>query len=185
MDPKKKRESPMSDLQIEKQLRETWKRERKLSHTKGLVRSFIWLVMLIFLGLIIDYLFLYKTRMPAGVSILLGVLGLGTMVWVIWREWVSQLKDYNPKKIALEVEAKNPELMSSLSSYTDFKELQSGASASPELLEAMRNFAIQKSSQIKFSDVIDFKQLKKLFGYATVVLLISAALSFQSQITGI
>ena len=151
----------MGELQIEQQLRETWKRERKLAHVRGLVRSFIWLVMLVFLGLFIDYVFLYKTRMPAGISIVLGVLGLGTMAWVVWRDWISQLKDYNPKKIALEVEAKNPQLMSSLSSYTDFKEVNEGSSASPELLEAMRSFAIQKSSQIKFSDVIDFQQLKK------------------------
>ena len=168
----------MSDSQIEKQLRETWKQERKLTHIRGLVRSFMWLVMLIFLGLVIDFLFLYKTRMPAGISILLGLIGLGTMAWVIWRDWISRLTPYNPKKIALEVEAKNPELMSSLSSYTDFTELNEG-SASPELLEAMRNFAIQQSSKIKFSDVIDFSQLKKLFRYAIVVLIISGALSVQ------
>jgi len=168
----------MSDLQIEKQLRETWKQDRKLCHIRGFVRSFIWLAMLIVLGLIIDYVFLYKTRMPAAISILLGLLGVATMAWVVWRDWISQLKDYNPKKIALDVEAENPELMSSLSSYTDFKEHE-GSTASPELLEAMRAFAIQQSSKIKFSDVIDFSQLKKLFRYAAIVLLISGALSFQ------
>ena len=169
----------MSNLNIEQQLRETWQQGRKLCHIRGFFRSAIWLAMLVFLGLVIDYTILYKTRMPVGLTIFLGVAGLGTMVWIVWREWISQLQPFNAKKIAFEVEEKNPELMSSLISYTEFKEASEASTASPELLEAMRNFAIQKSSQIKFADVIDFAQLKKLFKYAAIVLIVSAALSVQ------
>lgn len=169
----------MSNLNIEQQLKATWKQGRKLCHIRGLFRCFIWLAMLVVLGLVIDYGVLFQTRMPAGLTILLGLLGLGTMAWVVWREWISKLEAFDAKKVALEVEAKNPELMSSLVSYTEFKESTETSSASPELLEAMRNFAIQKSSQIKFTDVIDFAQLKKLFTYAAIVLIISAGLSVQ------
>lgn len=162
---------------IEQQLRDTWSSERRLCHIRGFFRSLIWLIMLLILGFVIDYGVLYKTRMPAGTSLILSLLGVFTMLWVIWREWLSHLKSYDATRIAMEVEAKNPELMSSLVSYTEFTDAKEVASASPELLEAMREFAVQKSQQIKFSDVIDYSQIKKLLSYAGVALIISVGLS--------
>ena len=159
-------------MTIEQQLRATWKRERRFCHVRGLCRTVIWLVMLVLLGLVIDFGLLFKTRMPAAVSVLMGVAGVATMGWVIWREWIRQLRPYDASRIALEVEAMHPELMSSLSSYTELDTMQS--EASPELLGAMRDFAIRKSNQIRFSDVIDFAQIKKLIAFAAVVLLVAA-----------
>jgi hypothetical protein len=175
MDLKKKGEFAMKS--IEQQLRDTWSRERRLCHIRGFSRSLIWVLMLLFLGLIIDYGLLFKTHMPAGVTLLLTLAGFATMVWVIWKDWINKLQPFNATRIAIEVESKNPELMSSLVSYTEFESMSKDSTASPELLKAMREFAVQKSSQLTFSDIIDFGQIKKLLSYAVVVLIISAGLS--------
>ncbi len=161
-------------MTIEQQLRATWHRERRFCHMRGLCRSVIWLVMLVLLGLVIDFGLLFKTRMPAALSVLMGVAGVATMLWVIWREWLRHLRPYDATRTALEVEAMHPELMSSLISYTELDSTARPSDASPELLAAMRDFAIQKSSQIRFSDVIDFAQIKKLLVFAAVVLLVAA-----------
>ncbi|MBT3295667.1 MAG: hypothetical protein HN919_03035 [Verrucomicrobia bacterium] len=161
-------------MTIEQQLRATWKRERRFCHVRGLCRSVIWLVMLVLLGLIIDFGLLFKTRMPAALSVLMGVAGVATMGWVIWREWIRKLRPYDAIRTALDVEAMHPELMSSLVSYIELDSTARTSDASPELLAAMRDFAVQKSSQIRFSDVIDFTQIKKLLAFASVVLLVAA-----------
>ena len=126
---------------------------------------------LVLIGLLIDWGLLFKTRMPAAVSVILGIAGLLTMLWVIWRDWLSRLRPYDATRIALEVEAKHPELMSSLVSYTQLEGMKRGTHASPELLDAMRDFAISKSHQLKFSDIIDFSQIRNLTTFATIVLL--------------
>ncbi len=164
-------------MTIEKQLRRTWKQERRFCHIRGICRSVIWLAMLLFLGLVIDWGLLFKIRTPATVSLLLGCTGLIIMVWVIWRYWLKLLQPYDATRIALEVEARHPELMSSLVSYTQMNDMTSRSEASPELLEAMRNFAVQQSNKLKFSDIIDFSQLKKLLACAVIILAAAAGLS--------
>ncbi len=166
-----------TNLTIEQQLQATWRRERRFCHLRGVCRCVIWLGLLLLLGLIIDWGLLFKTRMPAGYSVLLGIGGLVTMLWVIWRDWIRHLRPYDAKRIAVEVEASHPELMSSLVSYTEFDAMARQSQASPELLEAMRDFAVQKSQQLKFRDIIDFSQVRKLMAYSTIVLLIAAGVS--------
>ncbi len=164
---------------IDQQLRQTWKQERRFVHMRGLFRCVIWLVLLVFLGLLIDWGVLFKTRTPAISSVLLGLIGLGTMVWVVYREWVRHLRSFNATRVALDVEAKHPELMSSLSSYTQIDTMASGTQASPQLIEAMRDFVAQTARKLTFTDIIDFAQVKKLAIYAFVVLVIAGALSVQ------
>jgi len=41
----------------------------------------------------------------------------------------------------------------------------------------MRDFAVRKSQQLKFSDIVDFSQLKKLAAYSAIVLLVAAGVS--------
>ena len=164
---------------IEQQLRQAWQQERRFVHVRGLCRCVIWLVLLVFLGLLIDWGVLFKTRMPAAVSVVLGIIGLGTMVWVIRREWIRHLRPFHATRVALEVEEKHPELMSSLSSYTQLDTMGGDSQASPELLEAMRDFAVQTARELTFTDIIDFSQLKKLAIYAGVALLIAGAMSIQ------
>ena len=166
-----------TNMTIEQQLRQTWKQDRRLCHLRGLCRCVIWLGLLLLLGLIIDWGLLFKTRMPAGFSLLLGIGGLATMAWVVWRDWIRDLRPYNAKRVALEVEAEHRELMSSLVSYTELDAMASRSQASPELLEAMRDFAVQKSRQLKFSDIVDFSQVKKLAAYSAIVLLVAAGVS--------
>ncbi len=160
------------DMTIEEQLRATWKQERRFCHLRGISRSVVWLAMLILLGLFIDWGLLFKTGMPAAVSVILGVAGAGTLGWVVWRDWLRHLRPYNATRIALEVEAKHPELVSALVSYTELDSMSRENQASPELLGAMRDFAISKSQQLKFSDIIDFAQIRKLLACAAIVLLV-------------
>ena len=110
---------------IGQQLHQAWKQERRFVHVRGLCRNVIWLVLLVFLGLLIDWGVLFKTRMPAAISVVLGLIGLGTMAWVIYREWIRHLRPFNATRVALEVEAKHPELMSALSSYTQMDKMAS------------------------------------------------------------
>jgi hypothetical protein len=166
-------------MTIEEQLKQTWRQERRFCHLRGIGRSVIWLVTLVLIGLLIDWGLLFKARMPAAVSVILGIAGLLTMLWVIWRDWLSRLRPYDATRIALDVEAKHPELMSSLVSYTQMEGMKLGTHASPELLDAMRDFAISKSHQLKFSDIIDFSQVRKLTTFASIVLLIAAASSLR------
>lgn len=164
---------------IEEQLHQAWKQERRFVHVRGLCRCVIWLVLLVFLGLLIDWGVLFKTRMPAAVSVVLGLIGLGTMAWVIRREWIRHLRPFNATRVALDVEAKHPELMSALSSYTQIDTMTSGSQASPELLGAMRDFAVQTARKLTFTDIVDFAQIKKLVIYACAALLITGAMSIQ------
>ncbi len=168
-----------TNLTIEQQLQATWRRERRFCHMRGICRCVIWLGLLLLLGLIIDWGLLFKTRMPAGYSVALGIGGLVTMACVFWRDWIRHLRPYDPKRIALEVEARHPELMSSLVSYTELDAMARQSQASPELLEAMRDFAVQKSQQLKFRDIIDFSQVRKLTLYSAIVLLLAAGVSVQ------
>lgn len=162
---------------IEQQLVQTWKQERRFCHLRGLCRCVIWLILLLFLALLIDWGLLFKARMPAIVSVLLGVAGLATMVWVVWREWLVHLRPYNATRVALQVEAKHPELMSSLSSYTQMDGMVTQSQASPQLIEAMRDFAVQQARKLAFRDIVDFAQIKKLVIYAAMVLIIAGVLS--------
>ena len=164
---------------IEDQLHRAWKQERRFVHVRGLCRCVIWLVLLVFLGLLIDWGVLFKARMPAVISVLLGVVGVGTMVWVVYREWIRHLRPYNATRVALEVEAEHPELMSALSSYTQMDTMADESQTSPELLMAMRDFAVQTARKLSFTDIIDFSQIKKLGIYAGVALLIAGAISIQ------
>ena len=164
---------------IEEQLHQAWKQERRFVHVRGLCRCVIWLVLLVFLGLLIDWGVLFKTRMPAAVSVLLGVIALGTMVWAIRREWLRYLRPFNATRVALDVEAKHPELMSSLSSYTQMDTMADNSQTSTGLLNAMRDFAVQTARKLTFTDIIDFAQIKKLAIYAGVALLIAGAMSIQ------
>ena len=164
---------------IEEQLHQAWKQERRFVHVRGLCRCVIWLVLLVFLGLLIDWGVLFKTRMPAAVSVVLGVVGLGTMAWVIRREWIRHLRPFNATRVALDVEAKHPELMSALSSYTQMDTMTGGSQASPELLGAMRDFAVQTARKLTFTDIVDFAQIKKLAIYACAALLVTGAMSIQ------
>ena len=157
-----------TNMTIEQQLRDTWKSERRFCHLRGVCRCVIWLGLLLLLGLIVDWGLLFKTRLPAAFSVLLGIGGLATMAWVLWRDWIRHLRPYNAKRVAVEVEGNHPELMSSLVSYTELDAMASQSQASPELLEAMRDFAVRKSRQLKFSDIIDFSQLKMLAAYSAI-----------------
>ena len=164
---------------IEQQLNQAWQQERRFVHIRGLCRCVIWLVLLVFLGLLIDWGVLFKTRMPGIVSVLLGLIGLGTMAWVVYREWWRHLQPFDATRIALRVEAKHPELMSSLSSYTEMDTMVNDSHASPQLIEAMRDFAVRSARKLAFTDIVDFAQIKKLAIYACVALLIAGGLSVQ------
>ena len=164
---------------IEQQLRAAWKQERRFIHMRGLCRSVIWLVLLVFLGLLIDWGVLFKARIHTSVSVLLGLIGLGTLAWVVYREWWRHLRPFDATRVALEVEAKHPELMSSLSSYTQMDTMVSDSQASPQLIEAMRDFAVQSARKLTFTDIVDFAQIKKLAIYACAALLLAGAMSVQ------
>lgn len=162
---------------IEDQLRTAWNQERRFCHLQGFSRSIVWLALILILAFVIDRWLLFRNRVPTGVTLLLSFAGAATMAWVIWKDWTSKLRPYDATRIALEVEGRHPELMSSLVSYTQMESMTGPTQASGELLQAMRDFALTKSRSLNFSDIIDFSQLKKLGAYAAGVLVLTAALS--------
>jgi hypothetical protein len=166
-----------SPTTIEDQLRTAWNQERRFCHARGLSRSIVWLALILILAFVIDRWLLFSNRVPTGVTLLLSLAGIATMAWVIWKDWIRKLRPYDATRIALEVEGRHPELMSSLVSYTQMESMTGPTQASDELLQAMRDFALTKSRSLNFSDIIDFSQLKKLIAYAGGVLVLTAALS--------
>jgi len=166
-------------MTIEEQLRQVWKQQRRFCHMRGLCRCVLWLALLLPLVFLLDWGLLFKNRVSSGATLLLSFGGSLLMLWVLWHDWLRHLRPYDATRIALEVEAAHPELMSSLVSYTQMESMDSRSEASPELLQAMRDFAVQQTRRLRLSDIIDYSQLIKLIAVAFLVLLIIVGMSIR------
>lgn len=164
---------------IEGKLFEAWRQERKFYDFRGAARFLIWLAALLVVDLLIDWQIFFRERWetPGILLLFVNVLILG---WVLWKEWLSHRKPFDPVRVALEVENKHPQLRSILVSYSQFKDMEpDSVQASPALLKAMRDQAISLTQPLDFKEVVDFKQLKNLGLVCLATLLCFSAVSFQ------
>ncbi|MDH3584879.1 MAG: hypothetical protein OER86_11765, partial [Phycisphaerae bacterium] len=91
-------------------------------------------------------------------------------------------KPFDPVLVALDVEAKHPELASVLVSYTQLQgPIENQPNVSSDLVGAMRDQAIERTRPIDFREIIDFGQLKTLLIVTVGVLLLFGILGANWQ----
>jgi hypothetical protein len=170
-----------NNLSIESKLQQAWQQEWRWYCIRGASRFVVWLIALLALDFIIDWGLFAKSGMSGNIGVFLLLVNIGVLGWVLWHEWLRYLKPYDPVATSLEVEKRHPGLTSLLVSYTQLKD---GASkdqpnVSQELIDAMRDQAIERSRPIDFKEIVDFGQLKKLLMVAGGVLLVFGVLSIR------
>ena len=158
---------------VEVKLRRAWHRERRFYHTRGLCHTLVWLIALILLDFAIDWLL----EIPGYARVLLLLINVGTISWVVYRNWIRYLKPYDRTRVALEVERRHPELESLLVSYVQFGTGTSAVDASPSLVRAMERQALDVTGPLDFRDIINFGQLKRIFVVSALVFLFFCGLS--------
>jgi hypothetical protein len=167
---------------IENKLRQAWRQQRRYFHLRGASRFLIWLVFMIVLDFLIDWGIFFQARMTFRIGLLLLVINIAVLGWVLWSEWLRNLRPFNPLLVALEVESQHPELASLLVSYTQLDGPAADQSdVSLELIEAMRQEAVMQTHTLDFREIVNFGQLKNLLLVAGVVFLVFGAVSFTNQ----
>jgi hypothetical protein len=157
-----------SDATIRRKLRGAWRRERRFVHTQGACHAALWLVGLFLVDLALDWSF----DLPGWARLGLVVGNLAILAWVGYRRWWRSLRRYDALRMALEVERLLPNLKSLLVSYV---QLQPGredpATASPQLIQAVRSEAVHTIAPLSFLGVVDFHRLRRLMVTTALVLL--------------
>jgi len=173
-----------TDRKIEDKLREAHAGQRRFVWTRGIIRLLVWLLVLILTDLFIDWIILGGDAGSAFGPMLL-VINIGILGYVAWHELIRHLKDYDELLTALDVEERHPELSSLLVSYTQLRNTpENQANVSEELIEAMREQAVDKSYTINFREIVDFGQLKTLFyvSLGVVVLFFAISIKWETHI---
>ena len=152
------------DISIEKQLKQAHQQERRWYNIRGISRVIVWLIALLAIDFIIDWGLFAKTGMSGGIGIFLLLVNLGVLGWVLWHEWLRHIKSYDAVTTALDVEKRHPGLTSLLVSYMQLKDGPSSdqENVSQDLINAMRDQAIERSRPIDFKEIVDFGQLRKI-----------------------
>ncbi len=155
---------------VESRLRSAWRQEQRFHHIRGLSRLAVWIIGMVMLDLLVDWLFIFKLSAPEFGRWILLAINLGVLGWVAWWEWLRHLRKFDPVRMALRVEHRHPELSSLLVTYVQMDDASvSQMHYSPQMLEAMRRQALQTSRPINFREIVDFKQLRRLLLIALVV----------------
>ena len=164
-------------LNIDEKLKEAWSNERRFIHTRGIIRSLIWIVSLIITDLIVDLLIwkgIGDNRYGTGLM----VINIGIISFVIYREWYRHLKPYNAVRTALQVESKNPKLSSILITYTELSATDSTSNTSEEIVQAIREKANERTESINFQEIVSWEQIKKIFAISATIIIVFALISF-------
>jgi len=162
-------------ITIDEKLKEAWSNERRFIHTRGAIRSLIWIVALIITDLIVDLLIwkgIGDNQFGAGLLI----INIGIIAFVLYHEWLRHLKPYDAVKTALQVESKNPKLSSILITYTELSE-ESNANTSEEIVQAIREKANEKTESINFQEIVSWGQIKKVLGISAAIIIVFTAIS--------
>jgi hypothetical protein len=160
---------PPNENEVHVRLRKAWHKERRFTHTRGLCTLLLWLVAMVLLDLGIDWLF----DMPGTARLAMLAGNLAVLGWVAWRGWLGKLVGYNSVRVALEVEGRHPELKNLLVSFVQLgRSATIDASASPALLEAMRSQAVHDTAPINFREIVNYRELKKLFAVSAIAVLL-------------
>ena len=163
-------------LNIDEKLKEAWSDERRFIHTRGIIRSLIWIVSLIITDLIVDLLIwkgIGDNRYGSGLM----VINIGIISFVIYREWYRHLKPYNAVRTALQVESKNPKLSSILITYTELSATDSTSNTSEEIVQAIREKANERTESINFQEIVSWEQIKKIFAISAIIIIVFAGIS--------
>ena len=164
-------------LNIDEKLKEAWSNERRFIHTRGIIRSLIWIVSLIITDLIVDLLIwkgIGDNRYGTGLM----VINIGIISFVIYREWYRHLKPYNAVRTALQVESKNPKLSSILITYTELSATDSTSNTSEEIVQAIRERANERTESINFQEIVSWEQIKKIFAISATIIIVFGLISF-------
>jgi len=152
---------------VEHKLRKAWRKQRRFHHSNGIAHFLLWLLALILLDLLVDWLFL----IPGYGRLLLLAINLVGLGWVAWHYWLRHLRRYDAVRVALQVEGRHPELESLLVSYVQFDDAATAdPHASPSLVRALRRFTVEATHPLDFREIISFRELRRIFTLAACVL---------------
>lgn len=148
---------------VERRLRAAWRKEQRLAHVRGLCHLLLWAVALALADLVIDW-YLTGGKMPFwGRAALLGV-NVVAILYVAWTRWLRRLRWYNPLRVALQVERRHPRLNSLLVSYVQLgPDAPVAQAASPALMEALRQQAVESTARLNFREIVSYRELRKMF----------------------
>jgi len=161
---------------IERKLRRAWHKERRYIHLRGLCHLLLWLVALVAVDFLVDWLF----HMPGWWRVTLLAANIIILLWVLLGHWLLRLRRYDPVRVALQVERRHPELRSLLVSYVQLRgELPPGSQASPQLIEAMRKQAFERTAPLDFREIVSYGELRRILLVSLCVVAFSGAISLR------
>lgn len=165
--------------EVEKKLRKAWHKELRFVVTRGVCYLLLWAVALVLADLVIDW---WLTRGRLGAPERIGLLAVNVLalLWIFYSRLVRHLRPFDPVRVALQVERRHPELKSLLVSYIQFSRPGSEY-GSPELLGAVRRQAVDATRPINFREIVNYRELGKIFAFAAAVVVVFAATSVQSR----
>ena len=164
---------------IDDKLKEAWSKEQNFINTRGIFRSLIWIISLIISSFIIDILIWKGIGDGNSHGLLLSVINLIVIGIILKKEWLDHRKKYDPVRTALQVESKNPGLSSILITYTELSLDSSKTNTSPEIIEAIKEKANEKTESIDFQEIVSWGQIKKILIVCGSIILLFAGMSIK------
>ena len=160
-------------LSIEQKLHRTWRKQRRFIHSRGLCHVLLWLIALVLLDLLVDWLF----RVPGYARLALPAVNIALLAWVFHTRWWRDLHPFDEVTTALQIERRHPEFQSLLVSSVQLREDRPHANCSPALVRAFRRQTIEMTRPVSFREIVNFAELKRIALVSLVVLLAFSAIS--------
>lgn len=164
---------------IDDKLKEAWSKEQSFINTRGIFRSLIWIISLIITSFIIDILIWKGIGDGNSHGLWLSIINLIVIGIILKKEWLDHRKKYDPVRTALQVESKNPGLSSILITYTELSLDSSKTNTSPEIIEAIKEKANQKTESVDFQEIVSWGQIKKILIVCGSIILLFAGMSIK------
>ena len=164
---------------IDDKLKEAWSKEQSFINTRGIFRSLIWIISLIITSFIIDILIWKGIGDGNSHGLWLSIINLIVIGIILKKEWLDHRKKYDPVRTALQVESKNPGLSSILITYTELSLDSSKTNTSPEIIEAIKEKANEKTESIDFQVIVSWGQIKKILIVCSSIILLFAGMSIK------
>ena len=164
---------------IDDKLKEAWSKEQSFINTRGIFRSLIWIISLIITSFIIDILIWKGIGDGNSHGLWLSIINLIVIGVILKKEWLDHRKKYDPVRTALQVESKNPGLSSILITYTELSLDSSKTNTSPEIIEAIKEKANEKTESIDFQEIVSWGQIKKILIVCGSIILLFAGMSIK------
>lgn len=164
---------------IDDKLKEAWSKEQSFINTRGIFRSLIWIISLIITSFIIDILIWKGIGEGNSHGLWLSIINLIVIGIILKKEWLDHRKKYDPVRTALQVESKNPGLSSILITYTELSLDSSKTNTSPEIIEAIKEKANEKTESIDFQEIVSWGQIKKILIVCSSIILLFAGMSIK------